>query len=83
MSEFLNGRETVCQADRTRPGTGMRVVQKRITNADGRMQAHNSRVDGSPKSRRLVPIAGDTERRETWKACVKELLRVVVDCRPV
>ena len=53
---FLNGRETLRQRDRTRPGTGMRVAQKRITSADGRMQAHNPRTSGSPRSRRLVPI---------------------------
>ena len=56
VREFLNGREAFCQTERAHPGTGMRVVQKRITNTDGRIQAHNSRTNGSPRSRRLVPI---------------------------
>ena len=58
VREFLRGRESVRQTDRTRPGTGMRVAQKMTTSEDGRMQAHNSRTNGSPKSRKLVPIAG-------------------------
>ena len=69
VREFLNGREAFCQTERAHPGTGMRVAQKRITNADGRMQAHNSRTNGSPRSRRLVPITVDTERQQPAGWC--------------
>jgi hypothetical protein len=51
----------------------MRVVQKRITNEKGRIQAHNSQTNGSPKSRRFVPIAWDMSINGDWwlqvKAC--------------
>ena len=36
----------------------MMVAQEMVTSVDGGMQAHSSETNGSPKSGKLVPIAG-------------------------